>query len=267
MQIYLRYSFRNVYARYTISGASPIEKRNLMLPCVLHSERKRGTYPRFKTYSDLWQRKNSNFEMISREVPQGTQVLRPPNGRAQSCTPCGNVFLPTYVGSVAQCSIAIFAPTLVIERKSCFLRRKMRYICYQLLCEYLILSTIFNVMPSQHTRHPKPGLAPREARRYTARNGSGSLLTHIVADGYTRYLYRAQARLISTLNRSKMHRKKDACISKNALCLSTSKTSGARTCAALCAAIYGAEGICKFICDIHSETYMSDILYRAQVRI
>ena len=55
-----------------ISGASPIEKRNLMLPCVLHSERKRGTYPRFKTYSDLWQRKNSNFEMIPREVPQGT---------------------------------------------------------------------------------------------------------------------------------------------------------------------------------------------------
>ena len=40
-----------------------------------------------------------------------------------------------YVGSVARCSIAIFAPTLVIERKSCSLRRKMRYI--------------------QRTRHPR----------------------------------------------------------------------------------------------------------------
>ena len=54
MQIYLRYAFRNVYDRYVISGTSPIEKRNLMLPCVLYSERKRGTYPRLKTYSDLW---------------------------------------------------------------------------------------------------------------------------------------------------------------------------------------------------------------------
>ena len=53
-------------------------------------------------------------------------------------------------------------------------------------------------MLSLRTRHPKPGLAPRVARRYTARNGSGSLLTHIVADGYTRYLYRAQARIIET---------------------------------------------------------------------
>ena len=33
----------------------------------------------------------------------------------------------------------------------------------------------------------KQGLAPRFVRRYTARNGSGSLLTHIVADGYARY--------------------------------------------------------------------------------
>ena len=32
-----------------------------------------------------------------------------------------------------------------------------------------------------------------------------------------------------------------------------------RACAARGAAIYGAEGICKFICDILSETYMTDI--------
>ena len=43
-----------------------------MLSCVLHSERKCGKYPRLKAYSDLWQRKNGNFEMIPREVPQGT---------------------------------------------------------------------------------------------------------------------------------------------------------------------------------------------------
>ena len=36
------------------------------------------------------------------------------------------------------------------------------------------------------------------------------------------------------------------------------KLSVARACAARGAAIYGAEGICKFICDIPSETYMSD---------
>ena len=96
-----------------------IEERTPILPCVLHPDRILcGKYPRLKTYSDLWQRKNSNFEMIPREVPQGTQV---------------NVFLSTYVGSVARCSIAIFAPTLVIERKSCSLRCKMRYICSPLL--------------------------------------------------------------------------------------------------------------------------------------
>ena len=41
----------------------------------------------------------------------------------------------------------------------------------------------------------------------------------------------------------------------------------ARDCAAQGAAIYGAGGICKFICDIHSETYMTDIQYRAQARL
>ena len=79
--------------------------------------------------------------------------------------------MSTYIGSVSRCSIAIFAPTLVIERKSCSLRRKMRYICKSLLCGYLILFTIFNVKPSKCSRHPKPGLAPRVARRYTERKG------------------------------------------------------------------------------------------------
>ena len=74
MQIHLRYTFRNVYVRYSISGTRPIEKRITILPCVLHPERIRGTYPRLKVYSDLWQRKNSNFEMIPKCRREHTRV-------------------------------------------------------------------------------------------------------------------------------------------------------------------------------------------------
>ena len=43
-----------------------------MLPCVLHSERKCGKYPRLKAYSDLWQLRGKDFAMISLKVPTGT---------------------------------------------------------------------------------------------------------------------------------------------------------------------------------------------------
>ena len=154
-----------------------------MLPCVLHSERKRVTYPRLKVYSDL-------------------------------------KYLPDF---------------LRLENTSAIksLQKKPIYI-------------------------QKQGLAPRSVRRYTARNGSGSLLTHIVADGYTRYLYREVSPVNFNSQPKKMHRKQGACISKNALCLLTSKTSVVRDCAAQGAVIYGAEGISEFITDIPSETYMSD---------
>ena len=79
-------------------------------------------------------------------------------------------------------------------------------------------------------------------------------------------LYREVSPVNFNSQPKKMHRKQGACISKNALCLLTSKTSVVRDCAARGAAIYGAEGICKFICDMPSETYMTDIQYRAQAR-
>ena len=94
-----------------------------MLPCVLHPDRIRGTYPRLKTYSDL-------------------------------------KYLPDF---------------LRLENTSAIksLQKKSIYI-------------------------QKQGLAPRFVRRYTARNGSGSILTHIVADGYERYLYRVASPNIGT---------------------------------------------------------------------
>ena len=156
----------------------------LILPCVLHPDRIRGTYPRLKVYSDL-------------------------------------KYLPDFL-RLENTSAIKSLQKKPITYKSKDLRRA--------LCGDIRHATVAEVY-----------------LRISLRTDMHDIL------------YREVSPVNFNSQPKKMHRKQGACISKNALCLLTSKTSVVRDCAARGAAIYGAEGICKFICDIHSETYMHDI--------
>ena len=91
-------------------------------------------------------------------------------------------------------------------------------------------------MPSQRSRHPRKTDFSRDTRVGVKIYG---LVSNETPAGY---------------------RQKDAfagCLRARPSVRRAQPKAGA--CAARGAAIYGAEGICKFICDIHSETYMHDI--------
>ena len=69
-----------------------IEERTPILPCELHSDRIRGTYPRLKTYSDLWQLLNliKTKRYIYKQTPSEEADI---HTKARACAaPCAAIY-------------------------------------------------------------------------------------------------------------------------------------------------------------------------------